>query len=439
MTDAAVAGMSAGARRILHEAAARAGDGLAALAGGGAASQLFVPGRIEVLGKHTDYAGGQSLTCAAERGFSVAFRPRGDRLVRLLDANDGRRVDFPAEADIEPAAGHWSNYPMTVARRLARDFGPLERGVDIAFSNTLPRAAGLSTSSALVTAVALVLVEVNELRTRSAFPSAIADDLHLAGYLGSIENGRAFATLAGDHGVGTSGGSEDHTAILLSTADQLTCYRYFPVTRLRQVSLPAEYAFVVAASGIAADKTGTARAPYNRVSALVAELLARWRAATGRADETLAEAIDAAPDAVSRLRGIAAKATDGPALVARLEHFLVEDRQILPAALEALAASRLDAFGSLVDRSQHAAETLLGNQVRETATLARLARERGARAASSFGAGFGGSVWALVEARRAEAFAGEWLDGYRECHPAAAARATSFVTRPGPGAGSTWS
>ncbi len=251
-----------------------------------------------------------------------------------------------------------------------------------------------------------------------------------------IENGRAFGTLAGDHGVGTTGGSEDHTAILLSTADRLTCYRYFPVTRLRQVSLPDDHAFVVAASGIAADKTGTARGPYNRASAMVAELLERWRAETGRADETLSEAVDAMPDAVARLRGIAAGAADGPALAARLEHFLVEDRQILPAAVEALAASRLDAFGSLVDRSQCAAEALLGNQVRETVTLARLARERGARAASSFGAGFGGSVWALVEARHAETFASEWLDAYRECHPAAAARATSFVTRPGPGASS---
>jgi galactokinase len=282
----------------------------------------------------------------------------------------------------------------------------------------------------------LVLVEVNELGARPAFRAAIADELQLAGYLGNIENGRAFGTLAGDHGVGTTGGSEDHTAILLSTADQLTCYRYFPVTRLRQVSLPDDYAFVVAASGIAADKTGTARGPYNRASAMVAELLERWRVETGRADETLSEAVDAMPDAVARLRGIAASAADGPALAARLEHFLVEDRQILPAAVEALVASRLDAFGSLVDRSQQAAEALLGNQVRETVTLARLARERGARAASSFGAGFGGSVWALVDAAGAEAFASEWLDAYRECHPAAAARATSFVTRPGPGAGS---
>ena len=51
-----------------------------------------MPGRIEVLGKHTDYAGGRSLTCAAERGFSVAYVPRDDDVLRLVDAQDGRQV-----------------------------------------------------------------------------------------------------------------------------------------------------------------------------------------------------------------------------------------------------------------------------------------------------------------------------------------------------------
>ena len=66
--------------------------------------------------------------------------------------------------------GHWSNYPMTVARRLARNFPGLARGADIAFLSTLPRAAGLSTSSALVTATYLVLDAVNDLSARIRVP-----------------------------------------------------------------------------------------------------------------------------------------------------------------------------------------------------------------------------------------------------------------------------
>ena len=46
------------------------------------------------------------------------------------------RGEFPIDAALEPARGHWSNYPMTVARRLARNFGRSRRGADIAFFST---------------------------------------------------------------------------------------------------------------------------------------------------------------------------------------------------------------------------------------------------------------------------------------------------------------
>jgi galactokinase len=430
--------LSPAAQRMADVSQERADAALARLAGRRHPSRLFVPGRIEVLGKHTDYAGGRSLTCAAERGFSLSYAPRDDDQLRLLDARDGRHVEFRAHAGLSPKAGHWSNYPMTVARRLARNFGPLARGADIAFCGTLPKAAGLSTSSALITAVFLVLADANQLAERPVFTTAIPDDLQLAGFLASIENGSPFRGLAGDHGVGTFGGSEDHTAILLSQAGCLRWYRYQPVTMLGSVPLDSTYAFVIAASGIAAAKTGSARMRYNRASSLVAQLLARWQLATGRGDATLADALDAGNDAVARLRALAADTSVGwpaDAVIARLEHFLVEDREVLPAALEALIDGRLGEFGLLVDRSQRAAEELLGNQVPETVTLARLARELGAHAASSFGAGFGGSVWAMVDASRTDAFRDDWLAAYAERHPAAAQRSEAFVTRPGPGAG----
>ena len=47
---------------------------------------FFVPGRVEILGKHTDYAGGRSLVAAAEQGFCQVARPRADRQVRIWDA-----------------------------------------------------------------------------------------------------------------------------------------------------------------------------------------------------------------------------------------------------------------------------------------------------------------------------------------------------------------
>jgi galactokinase len=118
----------------------------------------------------------------------------------------------------------------------------------------------------------------------------------------------------------------------------------------------------------------------------------------------------------------------------RFEQFLMESYEIIPQAAEALARADLGTFGALVDRSQHGAETLLRNQVPETIALAHLARGEGAHAASAFGAGFGGSVWALSGAADAEEFVRRWQDAYRSAFPEAAARAEFIVTRPGPGA-----
>src|SRR5262245_52869329 len=57
-------------------------------------THLFVPGRIEALGKHTDYAGGRSLLCTIERGFCVVVSRRSDQLVRIADAITGQEHQF---------------------------------------------------------------------------------------------------------------------------------------------------------------------------------------------------------------------------------------------------------------------------------------------------------------------------------------------------------
>ena len=79
-------------------------------------------------------------------------------------------------------------------------------------------------------------------------------------------------------------------------------------------------------------------------------------------------------------------------------------------------------------RMAQEAEALLGNQVPETVALAASARQLGAAAASAFGAGFGGSVWALVPRADAEGFAAAWLERYTRDFPARAATASTIVT-----------
>ena len=85
----------------------------------------------------------------------------------------------------------------------------------------------------------------------------------------------------------------------------------------------------------------------------------------------------------------------------------------MPSAFDALGAGDLAAFGAVVDRSQKRAEDGLRNQVPETIELARLARSLGAHASSAFGAGFGGSVWALVAEADSARFSADWERAYR--------------------------
>ena len=75
---------------------------------------------------------------------------------------------------------------------------------------------------------------------------------------------------------------------------------------------------------------------------------------------------------------------------------------------------------------------MLENQIPQTIHLARSARQCGAAAASAFGAGFGGSVWALVEAAGAEAFLAEWAERYRNAFPGEAENAAFFLSGAGP-------
>ena len=84
---------------------------------------FFVPGRIELLGKHTDYAGGRSLLCALDRGFSVVVQPRSDSLVRVADAGTGDHREFQLDPDLDVPRGDWGNYVATVVRRIARTHG----------------------------------------------------------------------------------------------------------------------------------------------------------------------------------------------------------------------------------------------------------------------------------------------------------------------------
>lgn len=394
-----------------------------------------VPGRIEIFGKHTDYAGGRSLLAAVPRGFVVASRARADQRVRVIDARHGDSVVI----DIEDAARQWrgwGNYVAVTARRLARNFPGAALGTDIAIASDLPRAAGLSSSSALVVAIALALIRRAGLETREEWLRGISSVEDLAWYLGCVENGLTFQSLAGAEGVGTHGGSQDHTAILACRPGYVSHYSFMPVRAHGEAAMPSEWRFVVASSGVHADKAGAVRDRYNRASLAVRALLEIWNETAALPAASLASALDSAPDAEDRLRHALAR-TDRPGftmedLERRLSQFVRETARV-PLAAAAFASADRAGLEALTRASQQDAERLLGNQIPETVALATLAYDEGAFAASAFGAGFGGSVWALVPAADADTFGQTWMRRYRDLFPFRDA-AEWFSAAPGPGA-----
>jgi len=396
----------------------------------------WTPGRIEVFGKHTDYAGGRSLLTAVERGFCLRAAPRTDRMIRVADPSANLQYDVALEAGIVPVEGHWSNYVATAVRRIALNFPGARTGVDIQFISDLPLAAGVSSSTALMVSIFRAVAAINRLPETETWRRSLSTLPELAGYLGAMEMGGAFGSLAGLAGVGTLGGSQDQTAILCAQPNMVVDFGWMPVVQRGSYALPATHCFVVASSGVVAEKSGAAMAQYNRASLMVRHLLASWNDAMGRDDRSLAAAMESDEGAPAMLRAtipeITTSSYSATDLRHRLDQFLLETYTLIPAAARAFATRDWKALADVSAQSFQAANDWLGNQIDETRALVRLARANGAVAASAFGAGFGGSVWAFVAVDDAEAFIRDWARDYAAEFPAAARQSMFFPTAAAP-------
>ncbi len=360
----------------------------------------FIPGRIELLGKHTDYCGGRSLLCTVDRGFCMTATPRNDGVIRILDAAKNHAIDFDAHAEHKHPPGHWGGYAQAVVRRLANNFKSAGKlGADIAFISDLPPAAGLSSSSALIIGLIVMLARTNNLASTAAWQKNLRTTEDIAAYAGCIENGGSFGDLPGDRGVGTFGGSQDHTAILCCRTGQISQFRFGPVTREADVIFPGGVKLAVLLSGVVAEKTGAAMAEYNAVSLRARKLVELWNYANDSHLHYLAQVVET-PANVEKLTALLNRLPhpERDSLTLRLEQFLQESTQIIPAAAIAIKAADWPLLGELTSKSHGLAVTHLLNQVPATIALQQSAMQSGALAASAFGAGFGGSVWAIFPA-----------------------------------------
>ena len=235
------------------------------------------------------------------------------------------------------------------------------------------------------------------------------------------------------------GGAQDQTAILCCAPGKLDVFAWAPVRHEREVLWPSDHVFVVFVSGVVAAKTGAARERYNNVARTAHHIVHAWNAQGGSA-RTLADAfreavggepIGGIPESLRRVAVSSATAEfSAMHLEARLELFHAETWRHVPDAAKALVQGDLSRFGEIVAASQRGAETALENQIVETIQLVTLAKDLGAVAASAFGAGFGGSVWAMIPDSDAERFASRWRDRYLKLFPHVAHRMQVFPTRP---------
>ena len=357
----------------------------------------IAPGRVNLIGEHTDYNGLPVLPIAIDRAIRIDFRVVEDPVVRL-DSPVARfaPVAFQLKRPIEAAGqGDWSNYVRAAARGLLGRGVPLQRGIEGTVTGDVPIASGLSSSSALVVASALALMKANGVEVPR---------LELAAQMARAERF-----------VGLEGGGMDQAACLHGEEGHALRIEFEPL-RVTRVAVPEGWRWVVGSSLVRAEKSGGAREAYNERARQCREALERVggrgpgggrgeRRGKERDGPMLGRAKDGPPtyrDLVAR-GGLARLLEDAgrvlsPVLLRRFRHVVTEGRRVARAEA-AMQAGDMGRFGELMVASH---ESLRGDYEVSTPELdemVAIAIEAGAAGARLTGAGFGGCAVALCDER----------------------------------------
>ncbi|WP_240804143.1 galactokinase [Streptomyces sp. A0592] len=328
------------------------------------------PGRVNLIGEHTDYNDGFALPMALPQTTVLAARRRGDGLLRLHSAQGDGRITELAVADLVPGAvGGWARYPAGVVWAL-RERGLPVGGADVHLDSTVPTGAGLSSSAALECAVAVAYDELYALRLSRPELARLAQyaENAFAGVPCGVMDQMASVCCA-------EGG-----ALHLDSRSLEVRQVPFDLTGhgLRLLVLDTRVAHDLADGAYAARRAGCERA---------AGLLG-LPALRDLSESELPGALAGLPDALAPL----------------VRHVVTENARV-GRAVARLAAGEPEALGPLLTAGHASLRDDYRVSCPETDLAVEAAVGAGALGARMTGGGFGGSVIALVTAADAETVA----------------------------------
>ena len=357
------------------------------------------PGRVNLIGEHTDYNDGYVFPAAIDYDVRIAGRPRDDGCVRLWSALFHRRARFTLGMEGRPRRPSWSSYIRGVAVILASE-GYLLKGMDAVVSGTVPLSSGLSSSAAL------------EVASCVAFEAA-------GGF--SIEPRRRalLCQRAEREYVGVQCGIMDQFISALGRADHALMIDTRSL-EYRPVPLPSSGVSIV---------IGNTNKPRGLVDSAYNERRAQCE--TG-----VAELRRFLPD-ITALRDVTPQDLDAhgrlldPIVFRRCRHVVRENERVLE-SVEALEAGDMARFGRLMDASHDSLRDDYEVSCKELDTMVDAARSvAGVYGSRMTGAGFGGCTVSLVEDEAVERFRVTVADDYRQ---KTGREATFYVCRASAGA-----
>jgi galactokinase len=338
------------------------------------------PGRVNLIGEHTDYNDGFVLPAAIDRAIEFAARRREDSAIRAYSIDFQDKAEFGLGA-IEPDGRHsWSNYLRGVLKFLQED-GHHLGGADVAFGGNVPREAGLSSSAAVeVGAVALAMKLFNiELSPLEAVRLARRAENEFVNVPCGIMD--QFVCALGKR----------HHALFLDCRD-LT-YHHVPLSDHTKI--------VVCDSGM---RRALASSEYEIRVQQCLQAVAQL-GTTGLSIHSLREidlaGLEAASHSLSKIP------------LKRARHVVSENERVLKAVKD-LEKGDLESFGNLMIASHESLRDDYEVSCKELDTLVELALEQaGVLGARMTGAGFGGCTVNLLRADAAEGFVKTLREGYK--------------------------